>query len=65
MASPGKTPKSTATAKTARPVTLKHLAAALAEEHTTTAGEAISAIRRHKALKKGDEPHCGPWHSAS
>jgi DNA-binding protein HU-beta len=54
MASPGKTPKSTATAKTTRPVTLKHLAAALAEEHQLTkrAGDLVVSITKH--LKKGD-----------
>ena len=43
MASSDKTAKSTAAAKTSRPVTLKHLAAALADEHQLTkrAGEAI------------------------
>ena len=59
MASPGKTLKSTATAKTTRPVTLKHLAAALAEEHQLTkrAGEAILGdlvVSITKHLKKGD-----------
>ena len=46
MASSDKTAKSTAAAKTSRPVTLKHLAAALADEHQLTkrAGEAILAI---------------------
>ncbi|MGB7099800.1 MAG: HU family DNA-binding protein [Xanthobacteraceae bacterium] len=51
--------KSTAPAKTARPVTIKHLAAALAEEHQLTkrAGEAIlgdlvGMITKH--LKKGE-----------
>ena len=43
MASSVNTAKSTAAAKTSRPVTLKHLAAALADEHQLTkrAGEAI------------------------
>src|SRR3954469_19417339 len=52
-------PKSTNTAAKSRPVTLKHLAAALAEEHQLTkrAGEAllsdlISMITKH--LKKGE-----------
>ncbi len=51
--------KSTAPAKTTRPVTIKHLAAALAEEHQLTkrAGEAIlgdlvGMITKH--LKKGE-----------
>ena len=43
MARSDKTAKSPAAAKTSRPVTLKHLAAALAEEHQLTkrAGEAL------------------------
>src|SRR6202795_2264350 len=59
MARSDKTPKPLAAAKTSRPVTLKHLAAALAEEHQLTkrAGEAILAdlvgtITKH--LKKGE-----------
>src|ERR1700732_3853176 len=43
MAQSGKATKSTAAAKSSRPVTRKHLAAALAEEHhlTKRAGEAL------------------------
>ena len=43
MALPGKAKTPTAAPKASRPVTLKHLAAALAEEHELTkrAGEAI------------------------
>ena len=43
MAIASNTKKPTAAAKTSRPVTLKHLAAALAEEHQLTkrAGEAL------------------------
>jgi DNA-binding protein HU-beta len=59
MALPGKATKPTAAAKTSRPVTLKHLAAVLAEEHQLTkrAGEAIlgdlvGIITKH--LKKGE-----------
>jgi DNA-binding protein HU-beta len=59
MANSDKTTKSNAAAKTSRPVTLKHLAAVLAEEHQLTkrAGEAIlsdlvATITKH--LKKGD-----------
>ncbi len=59
MARSERTAKSPAAAKTSRPVTLKHLAAALAEEHhlTKRAGEAIlndlvDIITRH--LKKGE-----------
>ena len=51
--------KPTAAAKTSRPVTIKHLAATLAEEHQLTkrAGEAllgdlVSKITKH--LKKGE-----------
>ncbi|MGB7100875.1 MAG: HU family DNA-binding protein [Xanthobacteraceae bacterium] len=58
MALPATT-KPTAPAETSRPVTIKHLAAALAEEHQLTkrAGEAIlgdlvSRITKH--LKKGE-----------
>jgi DNA-binding protein HU-beta len=59
MASSHKAAKSTAAAKTSRPVTLKHLAAALAEEHQLTkrAGEAILGdlvVTITKHLKKGD-----------
>jgi DNA-binding protein HU-beta len=59
MALPGEAKKPTAAAKTKRPVTIKHLAAALAEEHQLTkrAGEAIlgdlvGIITKH--LKKGE-----------
>ena len=59
MALPGKAKTPTAAPKASRPVTLKHLAAALAEEHELTkrAGEAIlgdlvGAIKKH--LKKGE-----------
>jgi DNA-binding protein HU-beta len=59
MALSGEAKKSTAAAKTGRPVTIKHLAAVLAEEHQLTkrAGEAIlgdlvSMITKH--LKKGE-----------
>ena len=59
MVSSAKTTKPPAAAKTSRPVTLKHLAAALAEEHQLTkrAGEAIlgdlvGKITKH--LKKGE-----------
>lgn len=59
MARSDMTAKSPATAKTSRPVTLKHLAAALAEEHhlTKRAGEAllgnlVGLITKH--LKKGE-----------
>lgn len=59
MARSQKPAKPAATAKTKRPVTLKHLAAALAEEHQLSkrAGEAIlgdlvGTITRH--LKKGE-----------
>jgi DNA-binding protein HU-beta len=59
MARSDKTAKSPAAAKTSRPVTLKHLAAALAEEHQLTkrAGEAllgdlVGLITKH--LKKGE-----------
>ena len=55
----GKAKKPAAAAKTSRPVTLKHLAAALAEEHQLTkrAGEAllgglVGIITKH--LKKGE-----------
>ena len=55
----GKATKTTAAAKTRRPVTLKHLAAALAEEHQLSkrAGEAVlndlvGLITKH--LKKGE-----------
>ncbi len=59
MARSDKTAKSPVAAKTSRPVTLKHLAAALAEEHQLTkrAGEAllvdlVAIITKH--LKKGE-----------
>jgi DNA-binding protein HU-beta len=59
MALSNKAQKSTAATKTNRPVTLKHLAAALAEEHQLTkrAGEAllgdlVGMITKH--LKKGE-----------
>ena len=55
----GKATKPTAAAKVSRPVTLKHLAATLAEEHQLTkkAGEAllgdlVALITKH--LKKGE-----------
>ncbi len=60
MAPSIKSKKPTAGAKTMRPVTLKHLAAALAEEHQLTkrAGEAllgdlVGMITKH--LKKGEQ----------
>jgi DNA-binding protein HU-beta len=59
MALSGKATKPTAVAKSSRPVTLKHLAAALAEEHQLTkrAGEAVlvdlvGLITKH--LKQGE-----------
>jgi DNA-binding protein HU-beta len=59
MALSGKAKNPTAAAKASRPVTLKHLAAALAEEHQLTkrAGEAllgglVDIITKH--LKKGE-----------
>ena len=59
MALSGKAKKPTRSSKTSRPVTLKHLAAALAEEHQLTkrAGEAllgdlVGIITKH--LKKGE-----------
>ena len=59
MARSGKATDSPATAKSSRPITLKHLAAALAAEHQLTkrAGEALLAdlvaiITKH--LKKGE-----------
>jgi DNA-binding protein HU-beta len=59
MALSGKAKAPTAAAKTSRPITLKHLAATLAEEHQLTkkAGEAlfgdlVSLITKH--LKKGE-----------
>ena len=59
MARSGKATNSSPTAKSSRPVTLKHLAAALAEEHQLTkrAGEAllgdlVAIITKH--LKKGE-----------
>ena len=59
MALSGEAKQPTAAAKTNHPVTIKHLAAALAEEHQLTkrAGEAIladlvSMITKH--LKKGE-----------
>ena len=60
MAPSGKTETPTAGAKVRRPVTLKHLAATLAEEHQLTkkAGQALLAdlvgqITKH--LKKGEQ----------
>ena len=59
MARSAKTTKSPAAAKTGRPVTLKHLAAALAEEHQLTKraceavlGDLVGTITKH--LKKGE-----------
>ena len=59
MARSAETAKSPVATKTSRPVTLKHLAAALAEEHQLTkrAGEAllgdlVGLITKH--LKKGE-----------
>ena len=59
MARSAKTAKSPAAVKTSRPVTLKHLAATLAEDHQLTkrAGEAllgdlVALITKH--LKKGE-----------
>jgi DNA-binding protein HU-beta len=59
MARSANTAKSLAATKTSRPVTLKHLAAALAEEHQLTkrAGEAllvglVGLVTKH--LKKGE-----------
>ena len=59
MASSAKTTKPPAAAKTSRPVTLKHLAAALAEEHQLTKraceavlGDLVGTITKH--LKKGE-----------
>ena len=59
MARSAKTTKSPAAAKTSRPVTLKHLAAALAEEHQLTKraseavlGDLVGTITKH--LKKGE-----------
>ena len=53
------TKKPTGAAKTSRPVTIKHLAAALAEEHQLTKraseallGDLVSRITKH--LKKGE-----------
>ncbi len=53
------TKKPTAAAKTSRPVTIKHLAATLAEEHQLTKraseallGDLVSMITKH--LKKGE-----------
>src|SRR4030095_2629952 len=55
----GKATKPTAAAKTSRPVTLEHLAAALAEEHQITKragkavlGDLVGLITKH--LKKGE-----------
>ena len=70
MARSDKASKSPAAAKTSRPVTLKHLAATLAEEHDLTkrAGEAflvglVGLITKH--LKKGERIRMSrPWHSA-
>ncbi len=60
MALSNKAKKPTAAAKTSRPVTIKHLAATLAEEHQLTkrAGEAllgdlVGMITKH--LKKGEK----------
>ena len=60
MARSAKTTKSPAAAKTSRPVTLKHLAAALAEEHQLTKraseavlGDLVGTITKH--LKKGEQ----------
>jgi DNA-binding protein HU-beta len=59
MASSAKTTKPLAAAKTSRPVTLKHLAVALAEEHQLTKraceavlGDLVGTITKH--LKKGE-----------
>jgi DNA-binding protein HU-beta len=59
VARSAKTTKSPAAAKTSRPVTLKHLAAALAEEHQLTKraseavlGDLVGTITKH--LKKGE-----------
>ena len=59
MALSGKAKKPTAAAKTSRPVTLKLLAAALAEEHQLTKraseallGDLVGIITKH--LKKGE-----------
>ena len=59
MAHSAKTAKSPTTAKTSCPVTLKHLAAALAEEHQLTKrpgeailGDLVGKIAKH--LKKGE-----------
>ena len=60
MARSAKTTNSPAAAKTSRPVTLKHLAAALAEEHQLTKraceavlGDLVGTITKH--LKKGEQ----------
>ena len=59
MASSDEAKKPTAATKTSRPVTIKHLAAALAEEHQLTKraseailGDLVSMITKH--LKKGE-----------
>ncbi len=59
MASSDEAKKPTAAAKTSRPVTIKHLAATLAEEHQLTKraseallGDLVSKITKH--LKKGE-----------
>jgi len=59
MALSGEAKKPTAAVKTNRPVTLKHLAAALAEEHQITKragaailGDLVGIITKH--LKKGE-----------
>ena len=59
MASSGKTAKSPTAAKASRPVTLKYLAAVLAEEHQLTKraceavlGDLVGTITKH--LKKGE-----------
>jgi hypothetical protein len=63
----GKATKPTAAAKASRPVTLKHLAANLAEEHQLTkrAGEALLGRSRrpyHQASQEGrTNPYCGSW----
>ena len=70
MPSINKSKKPAAAAKTSRPVTLKHLAAALAEEHQLTkrAGEAllgdlVGMITKH--LKEGRaSAYCRPRYFA-
>jgi hypothetical protein len=69
MAISSKAKKPNGASKTSRPVTLKHLAAALAEEHQLTkrAGEALlgdSCWPYHKASQEGrTHPSCRSWHS--